>query len=299
LVEGGLDLEAITGPIQARDARGTQPYHPAMLTGLLRYGYCVGEPSSRRIEAATYGDVAFRVIAGGTHPDHTVISEFRRVNLVALSELFLQVLKLCQRAGLVRLGHVALDGTKLKANASKHKAMSYERMLKTEAELKEQIAALLEKAERVDQAEDGEYGVGKKAEDLPEELRRRQKRLAAIREAKSALEAEAAAARALEKKEQADRAAQKAAAVAAAGSLREEARGSRGRSHGGASAGPAASSGLGAASRGGGTAEPDPGGETASAQRGRDTCRSASCPRETRGPAEGACPDTAGASRSG
>lgn len=154
--------------------------------------------------------MAFRVIAGGTHPDHTVISEFRRVNLEALSGLFLQVLRLCQKAGLVKLGHVALDGTKLKANASKHKAMSYERMLKTEAELKEQVAALLEKAERVDQAEDREYGVGKKAEELPEELRRRQKRWAAVREARSALEAEAAAARALEKKEQADRAAQKA-----------------------------------------------------------------------------------------
>src|SRR6266704_2818641 len=122
-----LDLGDIHAHYE-KELRGYPPYHPQMMTALLLYGYCSGVASSRKIERKTYEDVAFRVIAAGHHPDHTAISEFRRIHLEALAGLFVQVLQLCRKAGLVKLGHVALDGTKVKANASKHKAMSYERM---------------------------------------------------------------------------------------------------------------------------------------------------------------------------
>lgn len=208
-----LDLSEITAAIHAKDARGTRPYHPRMMTALLLYGYCVGLASSRKLEEATYTDVAFRVLAGDCHPDHCAIATFRRTHLTALAKFFLQVLRLCQAAGLVTLGHVALDGTKVQANASKHKAMSYERMLKTEAELKAEIERLLAAAETVDQEEDARYGKDRRGDELPEELRRRETRRAKIRAAKAALEAEAAAARAREVAEQAERAQQKAAAT--------------------------------------------------------------------------------------
>ena len=129
-VVGQLDLSAIHQRCQSADPRGTQPYHPVMMTSLLVYGYCVGVASSRKIEKKTWEDVAFRVIAGGDQPDHTRISEFRRIHLNALAELFAQVLAVAKKAELVKLGNVALDGTKMKANASKHKAMSFERMQK-------------------------------------------------------------------------------------------------------------------------------------------------------------------------
>jgi transposase len=185
-----LDLTKIYAHYE-RELRGYPPHHPLMMVALLLYGYCVGVPSSRKIERKTHEDVAFRVISGGEHPDHTRVSEFRRVHLEALAELFVQVLKLCQKAGLVKLGMVALDGTKVKANASKHKAMSYERMQKDEQRLREKVAELLAAAEQVDAAEDSEYGVGRKGDELPEDLRRAQDRLRKIREAKAALEAEA------------------------------------------------------------------------------------------------------------
>jgi transposase len=174
-----------------RELRGYPPHHPLMMVALLLYGYCVGLPSSRKIERKTHEDVAFRVISGGEHPDHTRISEFRRVHLEALAELFVQVLKLCQKAGLVKLGMVALDGTKVKANASKHKAMSYDRMQTEEQRLREKVAALLATAEKTDAAEDAEHGKGRRGDELPEELQRAQDRLRKIREAKAALEAEA------------------------------------------------------------------------------------------------------------
>jgi len=185
-----LDLTRIYAYYE-RELRGYPPHHPLMMVALLLYGYCVGVPSSRKIERKTHEDVAFRVIAGGEHPDHTRISEFRRVHLEALAELFVQVLRLCQKAGLVKLGMVALDGTKVKANASKHKAMSYDRMQKDEARLREKVAELLAAAEKVDATEDAEYGAGRIGDELPEELRRTQDRLKKIREAKAALEAEA------------------------------------------------------------------------------------------------------------
>jgi transposase len=194
-----IDLSAIERRYLDRDARGEKGYHPAMMTALLLYGYAVGMASSRRLERATYDDVAVRVLTGGHHPDHTRISEFRREHLEALAELFVQVLRVCQKAGMVKLGHVALDGTKVKANASKHKAMSYERMVRSEQELMAEVKGLLKRAEQVDRDEDARYGRGVRGDELPEELRRREQRLKRLREAKAALETEAAAAR-VEKK---------------------------------------------------------------------------------------------------
>jgi transposase len=192
-VVGELDLSAIFSSY-AEDGRGQAAYHPQMMSGLLIYGYCIGIFSSRRIERATYEDVAFRYLSGDQHPDHDTIAAFRERHLEALKGLFLQVLKLCEKAGLVKLGHVALDGTKVKANASKHKAMSYDRMCKREQELVQQISGLLTQASSIDAAEDQQYGRGKSAEQLPAELSRARQRLTKIREAKAALEQEARAA---------------------------------------------------------------------------------------------------------
>jgi transposase len=170
---------------------GRPPYNPTMMTALLLYAYCVGEPSSRRIERATYESVPFRVLAADQHPDHDTIAAFRTRHLQALSHLFVQVLRLCQKAGLVKLGHVALDGTKMRANASKHKAMSYDRLCKSEAELTAEMDELLKQAAATDEAEDAQYGPGIRGDELPQELRRRESRLATIRKAKAALEEEA------------------------------------------------------------------------------------------------------------
>ena len=162
-----LDLSAIYAVYEARDPRGVKAYEPRMMVVLLLYAYCVGIPSSRRIERACWEDAAFRVLTGNQQPDHSRISDFRLVHLDALAGLFVQVLRLCQKAGLVSLGNVALDGTKVKANASKHKAMSHERMLKTEVQLEAEIAALLRKAELIDAQEDARYGKGKRGDELP------------------------------------------------------------------------------------------------------------------------------------
>lgn len=190
-VVDNLDLSAILAKYERQDGRGAPAYHPAMMVRLLVYGYCTGVRSSRRIERATYDDVAFRFLSTDQHPDHDSISEFRKRHLRELAALFLQVLKLCQKAGLVKLGHVALDGTKMKANASKHKAMSYDRMCKAEKELQEEIRRLLHEAEQADQEEDSKYGKGKRGDELPEELARKESRLKKIQEAKAALEQEA------------------------------------------------------------------------------------------------------------
>jgi transposase len=170
---------------------GQPPYNPRMMVGLLLYAYCMGMPSSRKIEQASYHSIPFRVLSANQHPDHDTIAEFRRRHLKALSALFVEVLLLCRQAGLVKLGHVALDGTKVRANASKHKAMSYRRMQQKEAELKEHINTLLAEAEVRDQKEDALFGKGKRADQLPEELRFAKTRLAKIREAKQALEQQA------------------------------------------------------------------------------------------------------------
>ena len=220
---GELDLSSVEGAVQSKDPRGTRPYSPMMTTALLLYGYCVGVFSSRKLERATYEDVAFRVLCGGNHPDHSRIAKFRRVHLQGLRGLFLQVLKLCQLAGMVKLGHVAIDGTKLQANASKHKAMSYARMVQMERRLQEEIDALLARAEAIDASEDARYGRGCREDDLPAELRRRETRLARIREAKARLEAQTAEARARTLRIQAHRATEKAGADTVKASERKRA----------------------------------------------------------------------------
>ncbi|MCA1575522.1 MAG: IS1182 family transposase [Acidobacteria bacterium] len=186
-----LDLKPIVELYESGDGRGRPPYHPVMMVKLLVYGYCIGRVSSRKIEKASYEDVAFRVLACNQHPDHDSIAEFRRRHLQELAGLFVQVLKLCEQAGLVKLGHVAIDGSKLRANASKHKAMSYERMCEKEEQLAVAVARLLQEAAAVDEAEDQEYGKGRRGDELPAELARRESRLRKIREAKAALEEEA------------------------------------------------------------------------------------------------------------
>ncbi|SRR5208283_2475846 len=170
---------------------GHPAYHPSMMLKLLFYGYCVGIRSSRRIEQKTYEDVAFRVLSCDSHPDHSRISDFRKRHLGAISRLFVQVLWICKEAGLVKLGFVALDGTKIKANASKRKAMSYCRMVNKERELAREVEKLLQEAEALDEREDKKYGKNKRGDELPQELRFREKRLEKIRDAKRALEEEA------------------------------------------------------------------------------------------------------------
>jgi transposase len=212
-----LDLGEIHAYYRQKDPRGEKAYDPRMMVVLLLYAYCVGLPSSRKIEKACWEDAAFRVLTGNQQPDHSRISDFRRRHLDALSGLFVQVLRLCQKAGLVSLGHVALDGTKIRANASKHKAMSHERMLKSERQLEGEMRALLRKAELIDAQEDGQYGKGKRCDELPEELQRRSSRLEWIRKAKAELEAEAAAAKARQRQEQAEAAEQEATEAEASG----------------------------------------------------------------------------------
>jgi transposase len=172
------------------EPRGMPPYHPALMLKVLLYGYATGVTSSRKLEARLAADVGFMYLAGQARPDHKTISSFRRRHLAAFSGLFLQVLVLCQKAGLVKLGRVALDGTKVKANASKHKAMSYGRLNEREAALAAEVQAILDEAEAVDAAEDKLYGEAR-GDELPPELRTREGRLARIREARAALEDEA------------------------------------------------------------------------------------------------------------
>jgi len=206
-----LDLSAIEGRIAEKDPRGERPYAPAMMLALLLYGYATGVYSSRRISRATYEDVAFRVLAGNGHPFFTTINEFRLQYREALADLFVQVLRLCMKAGLVKLGLIALDGTKIRAAASKHRAMSHGRMLEEQARLKAEVEALLAKADETDAKEDEQHGVGHDAVDIPAELARRETRLERIRAAREALESEAAEARAQQLREHAEGLTEKAA----------------------------------------------------------------------------------------
>ena len=187
-----LDLSAITARYE-QERRGGPPYHPRMMVKALLYGYCTGVASSRRMAQRLHEDIAFRVLAANNTPDFRTVSDFRKDHLEALADLFLQVLELCQQAGLVKLGHVALDGTKVRANASKHKAMSYGRMKEKEAQLQAEVDELLRKAQEVDEEEDRRYGKDRRGDELPEELAFREGRLRKIREAKAALEAGALA----------------------------------------------------------------------------------------------------------
>ena len=187
----GLDLSKIYGFYGRRDGRGKAAYHPVMMVRVLVYGYCVGVMSSRRIERASYDDIAFRYLCADQHPDHDTIAAFRQQHLPVLAQLFTQILQLCNKAGLVKLGHVAIDGTKVQANASKHKAMSYDRMEEKEKQLKAEVEKLLAQAAETDAAEDALYGKGNRGDELTGELARRESRLKKIAEAKAALEQEA------------------------------------------------------------------------------------------------------------
>src|SRR5271157_660484 len=190
-VVDALDLGAIYESYEEKDGRGQAAYDPTMMVRVLLYGYCIGSYSSRKIEAKTYEDIGFRYLAADEHPDHSTLAEFRKRHLEALAGLFCQALQLCEKAGLVKLGHVAIDGSKIQGNASKHKAMSYERMSEAEKKLQAKVEALLRRAEAVDAAEDEKYGKDQAGDELPAELARRESRLAKIRAAKAELEAEA------------------------------------------------------------------------------------------------------------
>src|SRR6266404_9690255 len=182
-----LDLSPIFDHYE-RELRGQPPFHPRMMVALLLYCYATGTRSSRRIMRRCYIDVACRVIVGDDIPDFRTISDFRKIHLTRLETLFVEVLKLCALAGLARVGTIALDGTKVKANASRHKAMSYDRMKSEEARLQEEIAGLLADAQSADEAEDLRHGPDRHGDELPDELARRQSRLAKIRDAKRLLE---------------------------------------------------------------------------------------------------------------
>ena len=182
-----LDLSTIES-VYEKEERGQPPYHPRMMTKILIYGYCVGVFSSRRMQKKLSEDVGFRVLAAGNQPDFRTISDFRKLHLGALQGLFDQVLQIAMEAGTIKLGQVVLDGSKVKANASKHKAMSYGRMQEEEKRIKEEVKRLLEQAEATDAEEDTRYGRDKTGEELPAELARRETRLKRIQEAKRALE---------------------------------------------------------------------------------------------------------------
>jgi transposase len=182
-----LNLAAMDA-VYGDEQRGQPPYDPRMMTKVLVYGYCVGVYSSRRLERRLAEDVAFRVLAAGNAPNFRTISDFRKLHLATLAGLFEAVLKIALEAGALKLGRVALDGTKVKANASKHKAMSYGRMQDKEHQLRAEVWRLLAQAEAADAAEDAQYGADQRGDELPAELQRRERRLKKIREAKRALE---------------------------------------------------------------------------------------------------------------
>lgn len=190
-VRDGLDLSAILATYS--EERGFPPYHPGMMVALLLYAYSQGVYSSRRIAKGCEERLDFAAVTGMQHPDFRTVSDFRKRHLVALNGLFVQVLMLCRAAGLVKLGHVALDGTKIKANASKHKAMSYGRMKETEPKLAAEVHRWLAQAGQADKAEDREFGKDLRGDEMPDWAANKQQRLAKIRAAKAALEAEAKA----------------------------------------------------------------------------------------------------------
>jgi len=181
-----LDLSAIHA-VYEQEKRGQPPYDPRLMTKLLVYGYCTGVFSSRRIQKRLQEDIPFKVLAAGNQPDFRTISDFRKIHIQTLENLFEQVLAMALECGSIKLGRVSLDGTKLKANASKHKAMSYGRMKEKQQQLKEEVKQLLAAAEAADEEEDRQYG-DKRGDELPEELRRRETRLAKIKEAKKVIE---------------------------------------------------------------------------------------------------------------
>ena len=185
-----IDISPIVADYDSEKG-GQPPFHPRMMLVLLLYSYSVGVFSSRKIMARCETDVAFRVIVGEDIPDFQRISEFRRRHLVHMQSLFLEVLALCREAGLLKVGRLALDGTKVKSNASRHKAMSYDRMTSEEQRLQQEIDELLKQAQTADASEDEQHGSDCRGDELPDELSRRETRLQKIREAKAALEEQA------------------------------------------------------------------------------------------------------------
>lgn len=186
-----LDLSAIYAEYERNDGRGLSAYHPLLLTRLLLYGYSIGLTSSRAIEKATYDSVAFRYLSADQHPDHDTIANFRQEHLEALAGLFVQGLRLCHKAGLVKLGNIAIDGTKIQANASTRHSVSYQKLSEQERYWQSAIEHLLAEAQQKDQQEDERFGKGERGDGLPEELSHAQSRLERIRQAKAELEREA------------------------------------------------------------------------------------------------------------
>ncbi len=186
-----LDISRMEQSYWSKTGAGPRAYAPRMMLKLLIYGYSVGLRSSRKLEVATHEQVAFRVLSAGQHPDHDTIASFRKENLSEVQGLFLQILGICKKAGLVKMGRLVLDGTKVKASANKSKSRTYQQLNESEAELKIQVREALEEAERIDAEEDELYGKGKTEEYLPEELATHEKRLKVIEALKKKIEAEA------------------------------------------------------------------------------------------------------------
>ena len=186
-----LDLSGIYATYERRDGRGAEGYHPLLLTRLLLYAYCVGKPSSQQIEKATYDEVAFRYLAADQHPDHDTIASFRQRHLASLAGLFVEALRMCREAGLVKLGHVALDGTKIWAQANRRQNVKGKQVAEQEQALAERVEQLLAEAARVDVEEDARYGKGQRGDALPAQLATAEKRLAKLRAIKEKMEEQA------------------------------------------------------------------------------------------------------------
>ena len=186
-----LDLSSIYAEYERKDGRGLSAYHPLLITRLLLYGYCIGTTSSRKIEQATHDNIAFRYLSADQHPDHDTLAAFRQQHLEALAGLFVQALRLCQKAGLVKLGNVAIDGTKIKANASTRRSVGYEKISEREQHWRSEVERLLNQAQQTDQDEDQRFGVGQPADPLPDDLASAQKRLQRLQQARTELEQEA------------------------------------------------------------------------------------------------------------
>jgi transposase len=188
-----LDLSSIYASYERSDGRGLAAYHPTLMARLLLYGYCIGITSSRKIEQATYDNVAFRYLSADQHPDHDTLAAFRQRHHQALADLFVQALRLCQKAGLVKLGNVSIDGTKIKANANAWRSMNYEKLSEREQHWRAEVARLLSHAQQMDREEDQRLGSAQPGERLPDELADAQKRLERLQQAKAELEREAQA----------------------------------------------------------------------------------------------------------
>src|ERR1700691_4156316 len=176
-VANELDLSAIYAEYERKDGRGLSAYHPLLMTRLLLYGYCIGITSSRKIEKATYDTLAFRYLSADQHPDHDTLAAFRQEHLDTLASLFVQALRLCQKAGLVKLGNVAIDGTKMMANASTRRSVNYQKISDREQYWQNEVERLLQQAQQTDQEEDRRFVLGQPPDQFPDAVAEAQKRL--------------------------------------------------------------------------------------------------------------------------